>query len=898
MKFRQLGLSEYNNAILEIYGANPVQGLKGAGQEPKPEDPDKNQEVKPQTKLVSSGLLAKETLRLRNTAVLNLKHTEMVFRYEKRRFKELQLQFKGLTSEKESAKDKEDQEREEKKEKSGFEFPNLGKLLKGLLKKLWRKLIPKRIRAKMRAFRMRIKRTLNAFKRRIKVPLKRAWRNATRPFRQGRRFVQRTLNAFKRRIKVPLKRAWRNATRPFRQGRRFVQGKVTKAKDFFKKKALRLKRQTKVNIGRKLQQAQQFGAQKLTQAKSFATSKIDDLNKFKGEKVKQATGFFGDIFQKGKKLGLAGINLAKKGADRLGNIFNTLKDPETYKRVTTTLKKHIGTPIGKLKGAAKNIADDVLKFLYNTPVVQRILNSAIGKRLLTKIGAKGGAKLLGKLIPGVGVILGLADAIYRGTQGDWEGVLISALGAIPIAGWAAIALDLYRELDPEGYTKYIRQGMDKEDMNRVLEGATVEAFAAVGEANAAGAGFGGAFSKGGKVSGPQLVLVGEGGEDEWIIPKSKLPFFLGSNEALNLLNYGAGAVYGGVNQYLNDTGLSNKIPGLTDGDGLEGADSSEPSGLKKLKRLDFGDKIVKFITDIFDKIIDIFKKPWEMITKLWSKIPKEVKSVASGLFSWAGDALTNLMGGSASAATLPPSLMKAGVAGTYATGLKTGASAYIGGSSDYHIDTKFSKSLSMEDRVAMMDKLAAAYAARGRKIEFSNQGVANKVYDPTADLAVKVDLLRRAQSAHGHSRHSNYDSIDYYIPSTGETRYGKSAEGAEILVPTVEGGKITYSQGGGYGAFITLTDEKGKVLLKTGHGDVRTARSGSVTIPKAPPINKPEITETPENYDFMRSMASKVATPAPAQNPLVIPVPMPSGAGGTTFGTNAPAWGLNSVFGN
>jgi hypothetical protein len=865
MKFRQLGLSEYNNAILEIYGANPVQGLKGAGQEPKPEDPDKNQEVKPQTKLVSSGLLAKETLRLRNTAVLNLKHTEMVFRYEKRRFKELQLQLTGLTSEKESAKDKEDQEREERKEKSGFKFPNLGKLLKGLLKKLWRKLIPRRIRAKMRAFRMRIK---------------------------------RALNAFKRRIKVPLRRAWRNATRPFRQGKRFVQGKVTKAKDFFKKKALRLKRQTKVSVGRKLQQAQQFSAQKLTQAKSFATSKIDDLNKFKGEKVKQATGFFGDIFQRGKKLGLAGIDLAKKGADRLGNIFNTLKDPETYKRVTNTLKKHIGTPIGKLKGAAKNIADDVLKFLYNTPVVQRILNSAIGKRLLTKLGVRGGGKLLAKLIPGVGVILGLADAIYRGTQGDWEGVLISALGAIPIAGWAAIALDVYREVDPEGYTKYIRQGMDKEDMNRVLEGATIEAFAAVGEANAAGAGFGGSFSEGGKVSGPQLVLVGEGGEDEWIIPKSKLPFFLGSNEALNLLNYGAGAVYGGVNQYLNDIGLSNKIPGLTDGDGLEGADSSEPSGLKKLRRLDFGGKIVKFIKDIFDKIIDIFKKPWKMITKLWNKIPKGVKSAASGLFNWVGGAITNLMGGSAGASTLPPSLMQAGVAGTYATGLKTGSSAYIGGSADYHIDTKFSKSLSMKDRVAMMDKLAAAYASRGRKIEFSNSGVSGQVYDPTADLAVKVDLLRRAQAAHGHSRYASYDSIDYYIPSTGETRYGKSAEGAEILVPTVQGGKVTYSQGGGYGAFITLTDEKGKVLLKTGHGDVRTAKSGSVAIPKAPPINKPEITETPENYDFMRSLASKVATPAPAQNPLVIPVPMPSGAGGSTSGTNAPAWGLNSVFGN
>ena len=56
--------------------------------------------------------------------------------------------------------------------------------------------------------------------------------------------------------------------------------------------------------------------------------------------------------------------------------------------------------------------------------------------------------------------------------------------------------------------------------------------------------------------------------------------------------------------------------------------------------------------------------------------------------------------------------------GAFNTGLKTGASQYIGGSSEYHIDTQFKSSMSMEQKVKMMDQLAAGYAAQGRKIEF------------------------------------------------------------------------------------------------------------------------------------------------------------------------------------
>ena len=166
--------------------------------------------------------------------------------------------------------------------------------------------------------------------------------------------------------------------------------------------------------------------------------------------------------------------------------------------------------------------------------------------------------------------------------------------------------------------------------------------------------------------------------------------------------------------------------------------------------------------------------------------------------------------------------------GAYATGLKTGPRGSIGVGDEYHIDTKILKSLPMEQKIAMVDQLARGYAARGRKIEFSNSAVAGMVYDVNASPQQKAALLNKAFGAHSHSRHSKFDSLDYYIPSMGETRFGKSAEGAEILSPTVDGGSLEFHQGGGYGAFTVLLDKDGNVISKTGHGDIRGAKSGTV----------------------------------------------------------------------
>ena len=191
--------------------------------------------------------------------------------------------------------------------------------------------------------------------------------------------------------------------------------------------------------------------------------------------------------------------------------------------------------------------------------------------------------------------------------------------------------------------------------------------------------------------------------------------------------------------------------------------------------------------------------------------------------------------------------------GVYGTGLVTGPAGQIGVGDEYHLDSKFSKDMSMEDRVKLMDQLARGYAARGREIEFSNNAVAGTIYDPNATLEEKIALLRKAQNAHSHSLHQNFDSIDYYIPNIGKGRRHESAEGAEILMPTMEGAQLQYGQGGGWGASVTMVDENGKVLMKTGHGDIRGAKTGTVDL--SPPE---ETTTEPEEPKPTGNWASKL----------------------------------------
>jgi len=204
-----------------------------------------------------------------------------------------------------------------------------------------------------------------------------------------------------------------------------------------------------------------------------------------------------------------------------------------------------------------------------------------------------------------------------------------------------------------------------------------------------------------------------------------------------------------------------------------------------------------------------------------------VRSVSTIIKNNGGDPNRPKTSGTAPALADEPSRGKL-PSGVKGGSLRTGPSSYIGGSTAYHIDTKFHKSLGMGNMVSAMDKLANAYSSRGRKIEFSNGGVSGEVWNPKASSEEKKSLLQRAFDAHSHSRFMRAEGFlpfDYYNPKKNDTRFGKSVEGSEILLPTF-GGKVDVgAKYGGYGKSAEIFSGN-KMVAMTGHGDVRYEKGG------------------------------------------------------------------------
>tara|TARA_B100000902_G_scaffold1032_1_gene1353 strand:+ start:7020 stop:8765 length:1746 start_codon:yes stop_codon:yes gene_type:complete len=191
----------------------------------------------------------------------------------------------------------------------------------------------------------------------------------------------------------------------------------------------------------------------------------------------------------------------------------------------------------------------------------------------------------------------------------------------------------------------------------------------------------------------------------------------------------------------------------------------------------------------------------------------------------------------------------------FRSGLVTGPEEAIGmtptadGRNAYHVDTKFSKDLPMEDVVNMMDQLAAGYEAQGRTMEMSNKAVAGRRYSTDLTYDEKVKLINDSFAAHSHSPNRDFNSLDYYINKENEDRFGESAENVEILVPTRGGSFLVYKESPGYGAFVETTDDQGKVLTKTGHGDDRKFKmpTGGLVINIDPATGQPRSQQVDEN---------------------------------------------------
>ena len=171
--------------------------------------------------------------------------------------------------------------------------------------------------------------------------------------------------------------------------------------------------------------------------------------------------------------------------------------------------------------------------------------------------------------------------------------------------------------------------------------------------------------------------------------------------------------------------------------------------------------------------------------------------------------------------------------GTSGAGMYTGPAGQIGAGAAYHIDTKFHSSIGMSGMISAMDKMADAYATRGREIVFSGQGYSRlKAYKSDLEAGEKQKLLRSAIDAHSHStfmRAQGFLPFDYYNPSIAANKdlYHSSTEGAEILLPDFGGTKKVGSLYGGYGRSADIYDSSGKHVAMTGHGDLRRSHAGT-----------------------------------------------------------------------
>ena len=172
----------------------------------------------------------------------------------------------------------------------------------------------------------------------------------------------------------------------------------------------------------------------------------------------------------------------------------------------------------------------------------------------------------------------------------------------------------------------------------------------------------------------------------------------------------------------------------------------------------------------------------------------------------------------------------------------TGKSQNIGGSSPFHIDLGVLASLPWQEKIRAIDSLAHKYDSHGRRIEFSNQGVAGRVWDVNATPEQKKALYEAVTAA--HRPRPGWDPLDFYVPfKSAKDRFQQGAvEGASIYIPGVPGGKITRGSGGGYGYFSEALDPSGRVVFRVGHGDINRPEEETEVLVAA---NEPDSVSAP-----------------------------------------------------
>jgi hypothetical protein len=172
----------------------------------------------------------------------------------------------------------------------------------------------------------------------------------------------------------------------------------------------------------------------------------------------------------------------------------------------------------------------------------------------------------------------------------------------------------------------------------------------------------------------------------------------------------------------------------------------------------------------------------------------------------------------------------------------------------------------------MIDSMAAALAADGRVIETGSAGsVSGGRYPFNGTFEEKRKFLQSATA--GHHTQRSMAAFDYFIPKANETRFGKSAEYANIPAPALPAGyKMSFHKGDPQlgGAFYQITDPNGRVVFKSLHGDPSKSRLGLVG------------QTTPNTLAAAQSLRQQ-ASYDQRGGTIVVPAPVISGGGGQTM---------------
>ena len=154
-------------------------------------------------------------------------------------------------------------------------------------------------------------------------------------------------------------------------------------------------------------------------------------------------------------LGFLGRRLGKAISKQVRRRLGSKSAQKGAQRAATTLATRGAT------SAAENAAG---KALRKSNLAARALRSpAVRKALVRKLGKAGAknltTKIAAKLIPGVSTAYGLGEGLTRIALGDVKGGFLSFGSAIPLAGYGFAAIDIFRDIDVDAYTKHIEPNL-------------------------------------------------------------------------------------------------------------------------------------------------------------------------------------------------------------------------------------------------------------------------------------------------------------------------------------------------------------------------------------------------------------------------------------------------------